>query len=114
LKLKEEINNVLKVKITEINDNGLVVEHQAVKGFIANSETNTAKGTKLADVFAVGAEIDARLLEVERNKVRFSIKAIENQDKEHLFAQYKKQERANASSNKLGSFADLLKGLQIK
>lgn len=114
LKLKEEINNVLKVKITEITDAGLSVDYQGIKAFIANSETNTAKGTKLADVFAVGAEIDARLTEIDRNKVRFSIKAIENQDKELIFAQYKKQERANASSNKLGSFADLLKGLQIK
>jgi small subunit ribosomal protein S1 len=104
------VGEVVAVTIANIKDKGLQVNlSTSITGFIPSNETSTPRGSKLSEHFTVGQELDVKLINIDlkRNSLRLSIKAMETHAEEEAMKAIKK-EAEGFSSVGLGALKALL------
>lgn len=78
--LLNELNegDIIKVKVSQVLDFGLVVDLGQTTGLIHISEVSWDQINNLADLYKIGDEIEAKLIEVnsEKSKIKLSIKQL--------------------------------------
>ena len=101
---------MVNVSISEVKDKGLQVNlSTSVSGFIPLNETATPRGSKLSEHFTVGQELEVKLINIDlkRNSLRLSIKAMETHAEEEVMKALQK-EAEGFSSVGLGALKALL------
>ena len=101
--------DLIDVKVSEIKENGLIVEALGVDGFVPTSEAVIElKKDSLAQYYAVGDEAKAYILEIKPNewKLKLSIKKYLIQEERKSFEKYMNAEE-EASTN----LGDILKNI---
>ncbi|WP_437598034.1 S1 RNA-binding domain-containing protein [Sorangium sp. So ce590] len=103
----------VKVAVTQVTEGGLVVRvlgatGRAARGFIPAGHTGTQRGTDLRKEFPIGAQFDAKIIEVDprRGEAKLSIRALKEDAEKHAYQQYR---AGVAREAKFGTFADLMK-----
>lgn len=103
--------DLVDVKITEIKENGLIVEALGVDGYIPASEAVAdIKKDNLNSLFAVGDEAKAYIIEVKPQewKLKLSIRKYVAEEERKSYEKYLNED-TNASVNIGDMFKDLLK-----
>jgi small subunit ribosomal protein S1 len=107
----------VKGKVTGIERYGIFVQitgaqGRAGRGLVPTSETGTPRGSDLKRLFAVGQEVEAKIVNIsEDGKIRLSFGALSADDERGDFENYAKTEKtkaAKAEPKNLGTFGDLL------
>ncbi|WP_438005532.1 S1 RNA-binding domain-containing protein [Sorangium sp. So ce321] len=103
----------VKVAVTQVTEGGLVVRvlgatGRAARGFIPAGHTGTQRGTDLRKEFPIGAQLDAKIIEVDprRGEAKLSIRALKEDAEKQAYHQYR---AGVAREAKFGTFADLMK-----
>ncbi len=80
----------VKAKVLEVTDQGLLVEAKGVDGFIPVAELAVEKVTDPNQLFAVGDEVEARVIEVNPKNwhLKLSIKQKLQQNTRDEYVQY--------------------------
>ncbi len=106
-------HKVLKVAVAQITEGGLVVRvlgvtGRSARGFIPAGHTGTPRGSDLRKDFPLGAQFDAKVLEIDprRGEAKLSIRAVKEDAEKHAYQQYR---AGVAREAKFGTFADLMK-----
>lgn len=100
-------------RIARIADFGLFVElAPGIVGLVPASETGLARETALARAFAIGADVDVVVLDVDEpaRRIRLSIKAITTAEEAADVREYAERDGVDRSSAFGGSLADKLRG----
>lgn len=104
-------HKVVKVVVQSIETGGLSVRIKGAtgryaRGFITSAATGTPRGTELRKLFPVGAEFEAKVVDVDfrRGEVKLSIKALNQDNERAAFQQYRAKVKREA---KFGTFGDL-------
>ncbi len=109
VEMNAKVGDVVKGLVTRVEKYGVFLEFEPkVVGLIPNAEMATTRGADHRRMFPVGTELEVKILEVEknRNRIRLSRKALQDNDEEEAMREYREK---HASPNSLGSFGDLLK-----
>ncbi len=112
LRKKYNKGDILPCKITGITSFGLFVGiEDGFEGLIHISRIPLEEGQKLEDVFTVGADITAVLLNIDpkEKKIALSIKAFEKKQEQDIISQYIKKDD-NPSTSSMGSYFKDLQG----
>ena len=110
---KYPVGQVAHGQVARVAEFGVFVELEpGVVGLIPAVETGLAKGTDLKKTFPVGTRVDVIVLEtdVPGRRLRFSIKAIQDEAERAEVRDYVARADAEVSSASLGSLADKLRG----
>ena len=106
-------HKTVKVAVAQITEGGLVVRilgttGRASRGFVPAGHTGTPRGTDLRKEFPVGAQFDAKVLEIDprRGEAKLSIRALKEDAEKQAYQQYR---AGVAREAKFGTFADLMK-----
>jgi small subunit ribosomal protein S1 len=101
----------VKAKVVLVEAGGLLVRvlgvtGRAARGYVTAAGTGTPRGTELRKVFAVGQEIEAKVIEIDprRGEAKLSIKALSEDQERSAYQQYRQQLKAEARF----TFGDLL------
>jgi small subunit ribosomal protein S1 len=101
----------VKAKVVLVEAGGLLVRilgvtGRAARGYVSAAGTGTPRGTELRKVFAVGQEIEAKVIEIDprRGEAKLSIKALSEDQERSAYQQYRQQLKAEARF----TFGDLL------
>jgi small subunit ribosomal protein S1 len=94
---------VVTVTVTAIEDGGIEVEYDGMKGFIRRSDLSRDRTEQRPERFSVGDRIDAKITNIDKQtrKVGFSIKAREIADEKEAVQQF-------GSSDSGASLGDIL------
>jgi small subunit ribosomal protein S1 len=94
---------VVTVAVTAVEDGGIEVEHDGMKGFIRRSDLSRDRAEQRPERFSVGDRIDAKITNIDKQtrKVGFSIKAREIADEKEAVEQF-------GSSDSGASLGDIL------
>jgi small subunit ribosomal protein S1 len=103
----------VKVAVTQVTEGGLVVRvlgatGRSARGFIPAGHTGTQRGTDLRKEFPIGAQFDAKVIEIDprRGEAKLSIRALKEDSEKQAYQQYR---AGVAREAKFGTFADLMK-----
>ena len=79
IKFDKQVGDVVKGKVKEINNYGIVVSIGDIDGFIHKSQTSHLNPNSYKSKFKVGQEVEAKIIELdkERRKLKLSIKELE-------------------------------------
>ncbi|MCF7932413.1 MAG: S1 RNA-binding domain-containing protein [Acholeplasmataceae bacterium] len=82
--------DIVKATVAEVSKDGLKVMVQGVEGFIPANELSMEKIGRPEDYFAIDDEIDALILEANRDRwnMKLSIRRIQERDERSSFEQY--------------------------
>jgi small subunit ribosomal protein S1 len=82
--------DIVKAKIIDINKEGLVVDVQGAEGLVPTNELSMEKIGRPEDFFAIGDEIDALVIEANREQwiLKLSIRRIQERAERASFEQY--------------------------
>jgi len=96
-------NAVVTATVTAIEDGGIEVEVDGLKGFIRRSDLGRDRGDQRPERFSVGDHVDARVLNVDRaaRRIGLSIKALQIAEEKEAVAQF-------GSSDSGASLGDIL------
>ncbi|MDH3667371.1 MAG: S1 RNA-binding domain-containing protein, partial [Paracoccaceae bacterium] len=91
------------VAITSIEDGGIEVEYDGMKGFIRRSDLSRDRAEQRPERFSVGDRVDAKITNIDKQsrKMTFSIKAREIADEKEAVEQF-------GSSDSGASLGDIL------
>ncbi len=114
----------IKGTITGIERYGLFVQiagtkDRAGRGLVPAQETGTPRNADLKKLFAVGQELEAKILQVAPDgKIRLSITALKSDDERadltaYQKAEEKKREAADKPARGFGTLGDLMKGVKV-
>jgi small subunit ribosomal protein S1 len=94
---------VVTVTVTMVEDGGIEVEYDGMKGFIRRSDLSRDRTDQRPEKFSVGDRIDAKITNIDKasRKVGFSIKAREIAEEKEAVQQY-------GSSDSGASLGDIL------
>lgn len=108
-KVDAKVGDVVKVKVTEVNESGLKVETLGVDGFIPASEALVEKKNDLSAYYAIGDEADAIITDINPKEWRLKLSIRKHQENESRkdFEKYLNNEDA-ANSNLGDMFKDVL------
>jgi small subunit ribosomal protein S1 len=108
---KVVMHKSVKVKVVNIEQNGLVVRVMGAtgrnaRGYIPAGGTGTQRGTELRKVFKEGQEIDAKVIDIDpkRGEVKLSIRALNEDSERNAYKSYQAQVKKEAKF----TFGDLL------
>lgn len=112
-----KLDQVVKATITDVLDFGLTVKTNGVKGFIHISEIDWKKTTNLKDLFKVGDEIEAKIIEIEKEKrnLKLSIKELTKNPWEIISEKYSIGDTAEGKVTRIvnyGAFIELIPGVE--
>ncbi|MGE5836698.1 MAG: 30S ribosomal protein S1 [Acidobacteriota bacterium] len=110
---KYPVGQVVPGRVTRIADFGVFVELEpGVIGLLPAAESGIAKGADLRKAFPIGTRVDVIVLEVDvaGRRLRFSIKAIQDEAEKADVRDYAARAEAAGESASLGSLADKLRG----
>jgi small subunit ribosomal protein S1 len=110
---KYPVGQVVPGRVTRIAEFGVFVELEpGVIGLLPAAESGVAKGGDLRKALPVGSRVDVIVLEadVPGRRLRFSIKAIQDEAEKADVRDYAARAEAAAESASLGSLADKLRG----
>ena len=99
---------VVKVTIAKIEEKGAIVNYENVSGFLpVNEVTDQKRIGKVDEVYPVGEQVDAMVLECDPGKAKLvvSVKRLENQKERAEFDKYFEKQKEETPST---TFADLL------
>ncbi len=96
-------NGIVTCAVTAVEDGGIEVEVEGMKGFIRRSDLSRDRQDQRPERFSVGDKVDARVLNVDRaaRRVSLSIKALQIAEEKEAVAQY-------GSSDSGASLGDIL------
>ena len=104
-------HRTVKVEVVSPEPAGLIVRvlgvtGGAARGFIPAGHTGTARGTDLRKEFPVGAQFDAKIIEmdVRRGEAKLSIRALKEDSEKAAYNEYRTKV---ARESKFGTFGDL-------
>ncbi|MEO8798581.1 MAG: S1 RNA-binding domain-containing protein [Polyangiaceae bacterium] len=107
-----QLHKMVKVVVVAIEAAGLVVRVLGAtgrhsRGYITGAATGTPRGTELRKLFAVGKELEAKVIEIDprRGEAKLSLKAVQQDTERNAYQQYRQQVKREA---KFGTFGDLL------
>jgi small subunit ribosomal protein S1 len=94
---------VVTVTVSAVEDGGIEVEYDGMKGFIRRSDLSRDRADQRPERFSVGDRIDAKVTNIDKasRKVGFSIKAREIAEEKEAVQQY-------GSSDSGASLGDIL------
>jgi small subunit ribosomal protein S1 len=94
---------VVTVAVTAVEDGGIEVEYDGMKGFIRRSDLSRDRSDQRPEKFSVGDRVDAKITNIDKasRKVGFSIKAREISEEKEAVQQY-------GSSDSGASLGDIL------
>ena len=108
---KVVMHKSVKVKVVNIEQNGLVVRVMGAtgrnaRGYIPAGGTGTQRGTELRKVFKEGQEIEAKVIDIDpkRGEVKLSIRALNEDSERSAYKTYQAQVKKEAKF----TFGDLL------
>ncbi len=108
---KVVMHKSVKVKVVNIEQNGLVVRVMGAtgrnaRGYIPAGGTGTQRGTELRKVFKEGQEIDAKVIDIDakRGEVKLSIRALNEDSERTAYKSYQAQVKKEAKF----TFGDVL------
>jgi ribosomal protein S1 len=110
---KYPAGQIAQGRVTRIADFGVFIELEpGVVGLLPAVESGVAKGADLRKAFPVGARADVVVLEVDvpARRLRFSIKAIQDEAEKADVRDYAARADAAGGSASLESLADKLRG----
>ena len=111
-------NEVLKVTVLDVLDFGLVVKtEEDVKGFIHISEIDWKKTTNLKELFEAGDVLDAKVIEIDKNKrnLKLSIKELSRNPWDILVEKYAVDSEVFGKITRIvnyGAFVEILPGVE--
>ena len=96
-------NAVVTATVTAIEDGGVEVEAEGMKGFIRRSDLGRDRADQRPERFSVGDKLDARVLNVDKaaRRVSLSVKALQIAEEKEAVAQF-------GSSDSGASLGDIL------
>ena len=107
-----KVNGVYKAHVVELENSGVVWAQidgaigKTGKGVIPPNESNQPRGTDMRRVYPVGTEVTVKVLEMDRGRLRLSIRAALHDEERQAYRAYQKQ----ASAKTVGvSLADKLR-----
>ncbi|MFP4186923.1 MAG: S1 RNA-binding domain-containing protein, partial [Acholeplasmataceae bacterium] len=88
--------DITKATVKEVTKDGLTVEVQGVEGLIPNSELSMEKIGRPEDYFAVGDEVEALVIEANRDRwtMKLSIRRVQEKQERSSFEKYLEDEEA--------------------
>jgi small subunit ribosomal protein S1 len=100
----------LKVEVVKAESAGLVVRILGVhgrgaRGFIPAGQTGTQRGTDLRKHFKQGVILDAKVIDLERNEPKLSIRGLAEDEEKRAHQDYRKKLKAEGG---FGTLGDLL------
>ena len=111
-KLRVAPHKIVKVAVVTPESAGLVVRVLGItgrnaRGFIPAGLTGTERGTDLRKAFPVGAQLEAKVIEIDprRGEAKLSLRAVK-EDREK--AAYNEYRQSVAKASKFGTLGDLL------
>ena len=107
-----EVGQVRSGRITRVAPFGALVELEpGIEGLVPVSETGIARDADIKKAFAIGAEVQVVLLEIDADarRLRLSVKAVDQAKEVDDVREYAERTDGDASE-RLGSLADKLRG----
>jgi small subunit ribosomal protein S1 len=107
-----EVGQVRSGRITRVAPFGALVELEAgIEGLVPVSETGIARDADIKKAFAIGAEVQVVVLEIDADarRIRLSVKAVDQAKEVDDVREYAERKEADARE-RLGSLADKLRG----
>ena len=103
---------VVTVTVTAIEDGGIEVEYDGMKGFIRRSDLSRDRSEQRPERFSVGDRIDAKITNIDKQtrKVGFSIKAREIADEKEAVQQFGSSDSGASLGDILGAALKQQKG----
>ena len=89
-RVKAHEGDLVQIKVTEIKENGLVVEALGVDGFVPLSEATLERKNDLASYYSVGDTENAYILEIKPKewKLKLSIRKYLAQEERKSYEKY--------------------------
>lgn len=114
---KFEVGQIVRAEVTEVLDFGLTVKVNGIRGFIHISELDWKKTTNLASLYKVGDSLEAKIIEIEREKrnIKLSVKAMTRNPWEILEENYKVGDVAEGKVTRIvnyGAFVEIVPGIE--
>lgn len=112
-----KLGQIVKATITDILDFGLTVKTNGIKGFIHISEIDWKKTTNLKNLFKIGEEVEAKIIEIEKEKrnLKLSIKELTKNPWEIISEKYSIGETVEGKVTRIvnyGAFVELMPGVE--
>lgn len=112
-----KLGQVVKATITDILDFGLTVKVNGLRGFIHISEIDWKKTTNLKNLFKIGEEIDAKIIEIEKEKrnIKLSIKELTKNPWEIISENYSIGDITEGKVTRIvnyGAFIEIVPGVE--
>lgn len=114
---KYQVGDIVKATVVEVLEFGLTVKVDEVRGFIHISEVDWKKTTDLSKLYNVGDEIEAKIIEVNKEKrnLKLSIKNLTKNPWEVVVESYKVGDEVEAKIlriEKFGAIAQLIPAVE--
>jgi small subunit ribosomal protein S1 len=116
--LKVAVGQVVSGEVSRIEAYGLFLQIEGTKGRTGRGlaptvELGVARGADLRKAFPLGTKVRAKVLEIAEGRIRFSLRALKDDEERAEFEGFRKNESAGAAQ-RFGTFGDLLKSRKHK
>lgn len=104
--------DVVVAKVTSLEKNHIVVNVQGADGIIKNDEISTEKNVKIDDHFTIGQEVEALVIQADRNtwNLLLSIRILKEKQLRDDFEKFMESEQEDQSGTSIGDlFEETLK-----
>jgi small subunit ribosomal protein S1 len=104
--------DIVVAKVTALDKNQIVVNVQGADGIIKNDEISTEKNVKIDDHFVIGQEVEALVIQADRNtwNLVLSIRILKEKQLRDDFEKFMESEQEDQSKTTIGDlFEETLK-----
>ncbi len=106
----------VKAKVVRLEQYGAFLQINGTagrtgRGLLPLSESKLPRGSDIKKHFSIGQEVEVKIIEFEptNEKIKFSIRALENDAESKTYQNYEKDQTAKSKTKGFGTFADLMK-----
>jgi predicted RNA-binding protein with RPS1 domain len=116
--VKVAVGQVVSGEVSRVEAYGLFIQIEGTKGRAGRGlaptvELGVARGADLRKAFPLGTKVRAKVIEIADGRIRFSLRALKDDEERAEFEGFRKNESAEAAQG-FGTFGDLLKSRKHK
>ncbi len=108
------VGQVVSGVVERVEAYGLFVQIDGTKGrtgrgLLPVAELGVARGTDLRKAFPIGTKLKVKVLEMSEGRMRFSVRALKDDEERAHFEGFREQEKKGAPAHSFGTLGDLKK-----
>jgi ribosomal protein S1 len=108
------VGQVVSGAVERVESYGLFVQIDGTKGRVGRGllpvgEIGVARGTDLRKAFPLGTKLKVKVVEMAEGRMRFSIRALKDDEERAHFEGFREQEKKGAPAHSFGTLGDLRK-----